>query len=449
MSDIPGGPLPSLPPPLPARTVLVTAAASGQGKTTVTAALARRCVRAGQRVSVFKTGPDFLDPLLLAEACGAPVRTLDLWMVGEAACRAALARAAAEADVVLVEGVMGLYDGTPSAADLARACGIPVLAVLDVAAMAQTAGAVAQGLRDHGPVPLAGVIANRLASEHHAGLVRGALQRAGIPWLGSLPRQAQHLPERHLGLVPPAELPRLGGVLDALADSLQLVDDAWAAIPPATVWPVPPPEPLPPGSSLAGRVVAVARDEAFAFCYRANLELLASMGAQVVQFAPLRDEPIPAHADAVYLPGGYPELHARALSEAHRWRASVCAAHARGVPILAECGGMMALVQSLEDAEGRAWPMAGLLPGTTRMQPRLAGLGPQVWETPQGGLRGHTFHYSVFDTPLATAGHTRKHPSGAPGESLYRTGSLTATYFHAYFPSCPPAVAALLGGAAP
>ncbi len=433
---------------LPARTLLIAAAASGQGKTTVTAALARRCVRAGQRVRVFKTGPDFLDPLLLAEACGSPVRTLDLWMVGEAACRAALARAAAEADVVLVEGVMGLYDGTPSAADLARACGIPVLAVLDVAGMAQTAAALAQGLRDHGPVQLAGVMANRVASAHHAGLVREALQRAGIAWLGSLPRQEERLPERHLGLVPPAELPRLGGVLDALADSLVLEPGAWQEIPPATVWPVPPPEPLPPGSSLAGRVVAVARDEAFAFCYRANLELLTAMGAEVVSFSPLQDEPVPDQADALYLPGGYPELHAQALSQARRWTDSVRAAHARGMPILAECGGMMAVAQTLVDAQGRSWPMAGLLPGGTRMQQRLAGLGPQVWETPQGGLRGHTFHYSVLDTPLLPTTHARRHPGGGPGEGMYRFGSLVASYFHAYFPSCPPAVAALLGGAA-
>jgi cobyrinic acid a,c-diamide synthase len=428
--------------PLPVRAVMVAAPASGQGKTSVTAALARRCVRAGQRVRVFKTGPDFLDPLLLAEACGSTVRTLDLWMVGELRCKTLLAQAMAEADVVLIEGVMGLYDGTPSAADLARACGVPVLLVLDVSAMAQTAGAIAQGLRDHGPVPLAGVIANRVASPNHLDLVARSLR--DIALLGHLPRQAHSLPERHLGLVPPAELPQLGGLLDALADSLVLALPAWEGVASTPVWTPPPAEPQAP--ALAGRLIAVARDAAFAFCYPANLELLVAMGAEVRFFSPLQDEPVPAQADAVYLPGGYPELHAEALSAAGQWRASVRHAHARGVPIVAECGGMMAVADALTDAEGRSWPMAGLLPGGTRLQKRLVALGPQAWDTPQGELRGQTYHYSVLDTPLAPSAQTRKHPSGLPGEGVYRQGSLTASYFHAYFPSCPAAVAALFTG---
>src|SRR5450830_1706138 len=180
-----------------AKVVMVSAIASGQGKTTTTAALARKLVKLGKTVRIFKTGPDFIDPMILERACGSPVYSLDLWMVGHAASQAMLAEAAQSADVILIEGVMGLYDGNPSSADLARAFGVPVLAVLDASAMAQTVGALALGLRDFGPVNLAGVIANRVASEGHAKMVAEAMR--DIPLLGSLMRQEQVLPERHLG----------------------------------------------------------------------------------------------------------------------------------------------------------------------------------------------------------------------------------------------------------
>lgn len=428
-----------------ARMVLVAAVASGQGKTTVTAALARSLVRAGQRVRVFKCGPDFIDPMLLERACGAPVHTLDLWMVGLDECRRRLAQAAREADVVLVEGVMGLYDGTPSAADLARTFDIPVLAVIDAAAMAQTAGAVARGLRDYGPVNLAGVVANRIASAGHAQMVAAALR--DIPLFGTLQRQQEALPERHLGLVLPGELPQLDAILDQLADALQLDERAWQALPLLLpeAGPAPASAPL-----LAGRTIAVARDAAFAFLYPANLDTLRGLGAQLAFFSPLADEAVPTGADAVYLPGGYPELHAAALSGAAVWRASIGAACAAGLPILAECGGMMALADELTDSDGRSWPMAGLLPGVVRMGARLAGLGAQALDTGASGqLRGHTFHYSRLETPLAPAGHTVRHPAGTAGEAVYRHGSLTASYFHGYFASNPAATAALFTRAAP
>jgi cobyrinic acid a,c-diamide synthase len=162
-----------------------------------------------------------------------------------------------------------------------------------------------------------------------------------------------------------------------------------------------------------------------------------------VYFSPLANEAVPAGADAVYLPGGYPELHAAALSNALVWNASILIAHAEGIPIVAECGGMMALADSLTDMTGGEWPMAGILPGRVAMQKRLAGLGSQGLETPHGTLRGHTFHYSTLATSEVPVAQTVKHPSGAAGEALYQIGSLTASYFHAYFPSCPAAVAAL------
>ena len=201
--------------------------------------------------------------------------------------------------------------------------------------------------------------------------------------------------------------------------------------------------------SLAGRRVAIARDAAFAFLYPANLACLERLGAALSYFSPLAGEPVPADAAAVFLPGGYPELYAETLSCAVRFHDSIRAAHGAGVAILAECGGMMVLADSLGDTQGRQWPMAGLLAGSTHMQPRLAGLGLQAWKTRCGELRGHTFHYSLFTTPLTGVARTSAHPGGTPGETVYRLGALTASYFHAYFDSCPQAVAALLQGFAP
>jgi cobyrinic acid a,c-diamide synthase len=426
-----------------AHIVMIAAVASGQGKTTVTAALARALTRRGKRVRVFKCGPDFIDPMLLERASGAPVGSLDLWMVGEALCRRQLAQAAREAEVILIEGVMGLYDGNPSAADLARTFGIPVMAVIDAGAMAQTAGAVVMGLRDYGPVELAGVIANRIASPGHAAMVAASLR--DVPLFATLPKQQTPLPERHLGLVLPGEVHQLDGLLDLLADQLSFDEAAWAQLRTTTIDEV---QAAPLERLLDGRRIAIARDAAFSFLYPANLATLRLMGAELLFFSPLADEPVPHAADAVFLPGGYPELHAGALSQAGRWLASIRALHAAGIPIWAECGGMMALADSLQDQDGVTWPMAGLLPGAVSMQKRLAGLGSQGLDTPHGILRGHTFHYSRLESPLAPWAHTIKHPSGVTGEAVYRQGSLTASYFHAYFPSCPAAVAALLSGAA-
>jgi cobyrinic acid a,c-diamide synthase len=427
---------------------LVSAIASGQGKTTATAALARHHLRQGKRVRVFKTGADFLDALVLERAAAQAVQVLDLWMVGEERCRRLIDEARSAADLVLIEGVMGLYDGTPSSADLARAFDLPVLAVIDVGAMAQTVGAVAQGLRDFGPVRLAGVIANGIASEGHAAMVSAALR--DVPLVASLPRLPASFPERHLGLVPPADSADVEAQLESLGRSIRIDQGAWDAAA-RIVEPrrAPPQQPAPDEASLAGRLVAIAHDAAFAFLYPANVDCLESLGARVRFFSPLAGEPVPPGAAAVFLPGGYPELHAEQLSAADRFHDSIRAAHAAHIPILAECGGMMALAQSLGDTQGRLWPMAGLLPGSTRMLPRLAALGLQAWDTAFGELRGHTFHYSNFETPLESSVQTRAYPSGARGETIYHCGSLTASYFHAYFASCPAAISALLRGLSP
>ncbi|MDY0014170.1 MAG: cobyrinate a,c-diamide synthase [Rhodocyclaceae bacterium] len=421
--------------------LFVAAPASGQGKTTVTAALARLHVRRGRRVRVFKCGPDFLDPQIHAEASGAPVYNVDLGMCGADDAAWRFHQAAQEADLILVEGVMGLFDGQPSGADLARRFGIPVLAVIDAAAMAQTFGAVAYGLAHYQPdLPFSGVLANRVGSTGHADLLRDTLP-PGMAWYGAVPRDAEAaLPERHLGLLQAAEIADLAARLDRLADHLAATDAA--DLPPPVEFPPVTQPPIPP--RLAGRSVAVAWDAAYGFIYPANLDTLAALGAKLRFFRPLAGDPLPP-CDALWLPGGYPELHAPALAANPGFFRALTAHHAAGKPILAECGGMMSLFESVVDKAGVEHPFAGLLPGRAVMQPRLAALGLQVAQLPEGRLTGHTFHHSRSQTPLAPA-LSATTPAGQPGEAIYRQGRLTASYVHFYFPSNPAAVAALLGG---
>lgn len=425
--------------------VLIAGPASGQGKTMLTCALARRLRDQGQRVRAFKVGPDFIDPGHLAAATDAPVRNLDLWMVGETECRRELARAAAQADWLLVEGAMGLYDGSPSAADLAARLGLPVLLVIDAGAMAETFGALALGLQMHGHargVRVIGALANRVASAGHARMLAGSLP-PGLPWWGHLSRASRTLPERHLGLVQVQELQAsLPGVWAALDAALVLEAHALTSL---TAWQPPPLEAEPMIEPLlAGQRIAVARDAAFSFCYEANLDMLRAMGAEVQPFSPLADEAIPADADAIYLPGGYPELHAAALSECQRFMHSLREHHAMGRPIVAECGGMMVCARELRTLDGTHHPMAGLLDAVAVMGERLAGIGLHHWDTPLGSLRGHVFHYGRLEAgPALRPSHlTQPRRYGGP-EAVYQQGRLTASFFHGYFASAPKLVAEL------
>jgi cobyrinic acid a,c-diamide synthase len=291
-------------------------------------------------------------------------------------------------------------------------------------------------------VRMAGVAANRVAGESHAAMVAASLR--DIPLLASLLAQTDSLPERQLGLVLPDEVAGLDRLLDQLAVELTLYGHGWDALP-LTLIAAPPAAPT-LKQSLQGITIAVARDAAFAFVYPANLQCLQMMGARLAFFSPLGNEPVPDNADAVYLPGGYPELHVEALAAASVWHRSIQAAHASGIPVWAECGGMMSLAQTLVDIDGTAWAMAGLLPADVSMQRRLAGIGPQSLQLRAlggGVLRGHSFHYARTDTALDPLGFTRRHPSGEQGEAVYQRGSLMASWFHPYFPSCPEATALL------
>lgn len=421
--------------------LLVGAPASGQGKTTACAALARWHRDQGRRVRVFKTGPDFLDPMVLERASGQPVHQLDLWMGGEAHCRELLYQAACEADLILVEGVMGLHDGTPSSADLALRFDLPVLAVIDGSAMAQTFGAIAHGLATYRPgLRLAGVLANRVGSATHATMLRESLP-SGMAWFGALPREeAYALPSRHLGLVQAGEVADLDQRIERAALALGAIDP-----------PLPEPvcfeaaEAQPLERALASMRIAVARDEAFSFLYRANLDTLRALGAEVVFFSPLADEPVP-EAHALYLPGGYPELHLERLGRSAMTRESIRAHCAGDKPIVAECGGLLALLESLTDAQGHTAAMLGLLPGHAVMEKRLVNLGLHSAELPEGPVRGHTFHHARIETPLAPIALTQAQRHHGKPEGIYRAGPgarLHASFLHLYFPSNPQAVARL------
>jgi cobyrinic acid a,c-diamide synthase len=386
-------------------------------------------------VRVFKTGPDFLDPMVHARASGHPAYQLDLWMNGEADVRARLHAAAAEADLILVEGAMGLFDGAPSSADLAQTLGLPVLAVIDGGAMAQTFGAVAMGLaRYRDGVQVHGVAANRIGGAYHAQLLAQSLP-APLRWLGALPDDHRlALPERHLGLVSAGELEDLEARLDALADAWAVHADA--SLPPPVAFPRGDAAPVAP--RLRGVRIAVARDDAFCFLYPANLELLHAAGAELRFFSPVAGDALP-DCDAVWLPGGYPELHLHALAQNLHVRDALHAHRDAGKPLLAECGGMLYALDSLAGVDGAPLPMAGLLRGDARLQPQLAAIGLQAVQLPEGQLRGHTFHHAQADIaapPLATA----TNPNGAPSrEAVYRDRRLTASFVHFYFPSHPEA----------
>lgn len=413
--------------------MLISAPASGQGKTTVTAALAYYHRRQQRNVRVFKTGPDFIDPQILSFASGQPVYQLDLWMMGEAHCRELLYRAAGEADVILIEGVMGLYDGDSSSADLAQTLGVPVAAVIDAQAMAQTFGAVAYGLANYRPqLPFAGVIANKVGSLGHVKLLEEALPKS-MPLLAVMPNdETIGLPSRHLGLLQADEISdldlRLARATELLNSFTPCRLPEPVAFEPVEIKPLP--------QLLAGKCIAVARDAAFSFIYQANLDCLQAMGAELRFFSPLIDSKLP-DCDSVYLPGGYPELHLQTLSDNLAMKQAVKNHHQAGKPIYAECGGFLYLLDSLANKDGNQAAMAGLLPGNAQMQHKLVNLGMHSLQLEQGEIRGHSFHHSQLTTTMEPLTVSIPQRSYGHGEGFYRRGSLLASYLHLYFPFNP------------
>ena len=430
------------------RGFLIAAPKSGSGKTVVTLGLMRAFARAGLRVAGAKNGPDYIDPAFHAAASGRDSLNLDTWAM-PAGLVGALARQAAEgADLLVAEGSMGLFDGvaappgrTGASADLAARLGLPVLLVLDVSGQSQTAAAVALGCDRLRPdVGVAGVILNRVASERHRRLAADAIAAAGLRVVGALPRSdALALPERHLGLVQAAELPRLDVFIDALADFVTAHVDL-AAIE-ALAAPLASRDTVLTGAIRPpGQRVAIARDAAFSFFYPHLARGWRAAGASLHPFSPLDDEPPPDDCDVCWLPGGYPELHAGTLAGASRYQAGL-RRFATTRPVHGECGGYMVLGETLTDAAGTLHPMAGLLGASFSFAERRMNLGYREVTLaadcclgPAGArARGHEFHYATMaqgsepDAPLVVA---RDAQGSAPREAGSRRGRVTGGFFH-------------------
>ncbi|HET6793005.1 MAG TPA: cobyrinate a,c-diamide synthase, partial [Acidimicrobiales bacterium] len=387
--------------------VVVAGTSSGVGKTTVATGLMAALRGAGYRPAGAKVGPDFIDPGYHALACGRPPRNLDAWLCGPQSIGPLAARAAAGADLLVIEGVMGLFDGASdgtvsSTADVARLLEAPVLLVVDASAMSSSVAALVHGYATFDPtVNLAGVILNRVGSEGHEVLLREALAGTAIPVVGALHRDdGLQWRDRHLGLVPVAEEPeRVEEALDRLAAAVAAQVDLDAVVRIArSVTRRGEADPLLPRPGPPS-LVAVAAGAAFTFTYTDTVEALTAAGAEVVTFDPLTDAGLPEGTDGLIVGGGFPEVHAAALSANEPLLTDLRRAAARGIPIWAECGGLILMAQEID---GR--PMAGVVPGRARMTDRLT-LGYRTattaTETPLGPagvtIRGHEFHYSTVE----------------------------------------------------
>jgi len=436
-----------------ARGLIVSAPRSGAGKTTVTLGLLAALKKRGVAVRAAKSGPDYIDPAFHAAATAKSGVNLDSWAMPPALLDALAADVARDAELLVIEGAMGLFDGvagergrTGAAADLAARFGLPVLLVLDVSGQSQSAAAIVAGFASYDPaVRLAGVILNRVGSERHRALVADAIARLNVPILGAIPRDdTLALPERHLGLVQAREHSDLAARLARLAEMAEKHFDLDAICAAAAPMDAPVKPGHDEGNSGAlpppGQRIALASDAAFSFMYPHLLDGWRNAGAEISLFSPLADEPPPEPCDMCWLPGGYPELHAGALAAAQKFRDGL-ARFARTRPVHGECGGYMVLGEGLADADGVRHAMVGLLGHATSFARRKLHLGYREARLrdacPIGGaggvIRGHEFHHATLiepgnDAPLAEITDAQ---GRAVAEAGSRRGNVTGTFFHA------------------
>jgi cobyrinic acid a,c-diamide synthase len=432
--------------------IVVAGTHSGVGKTSVTLGLIGAFRHRGLTVQPFKVGPDFIDPLHHQHASGRPARNLDGWMLDPEINLERFARATADADVAVIEGVMGLFDGSEgksdrgSTAEMAKLLGLPVLLVIDASAMARSAAALIHGYTSFDPdLRVAGVILNNIGSETHAGMIRDAVAGA-VPILGALPRVKDLVvPERHLGLHLPHEA--RAEYIDQLATLIEEHIDLDALLANSAIERRTAPAAAAPTPAPHIRL-ALARDEAFCFYYADNLELLEQAGAELVPFSPI-DEPLPENIDGIYLGGGYPELHADKLAANTSTREAIREFASAGGPIYAECGGLMYLAQTLE-IDRETHPLCGVLPFSITMPAPLA-IG-YVEVTTTGGLfgsgqtaRGHLFHHSaIAGEPATDRCYELKNSRGEETQEGYLIQNVLASYAHLHLASNPALASAFI-----
>ncbi|ASS77262.1 cobyrinic acid a,c-diamide synthase [Tumebacillus algifaecis] len=439
---------------------------SGVGKTTLTLGLMAAFKRRGLKVQGFKAGPDYIDPTYHTAVTGRPSRNLDTWMVEPDVMREVFWRGSAGADLSIIEGVMGFYDGKDpktnrgSTAEISMLLEAPVLLLVNIASMARSAAAIVKGFATlTEEVQIAGVVANQAGSAGHISLAKTAIeQECDIPVIGGFVRQAGiEIPERHLGLVPAIERGELTPLFEKLADLVESALDLDAILQIANAAP----DVEPASAVLFGQAsapvtnIAVARDAAFNFYYQENLELLEQNGAKLLFFSPLAGEKVPEQAEGLYIGGGFPEEFAAELSGHEAVRADLKQRIADGLPTLAECGGYMYLCDTITDRAGETYAMSGVVPGAVGMQKKLAALGyrevtaltDNFLFTKSDQARGHEFHYStlVEAEPFPAAYHIK----GLRGEKAegYASHNLVAGYTHLYFPSNPAIAKRFVEGA--
>ncbi|MDV2989413.1 MAG: cobyrinate a,c-diamide synthase [Dehalogenimonas sp.] len=438
--------------------IVIAGTSSGVGKTTIATGIAYALKRRALKVQPFKCGPDYIDPGYLSIAAGRDCHNLDTWMLPEDHVKELFAYFNRTSDLAIIEGVMGLFDGhrasagTSSTAHIAKVTDSPVILILNVAKMGQSAAALAYGFAHYDPdVKIAGIILNQVGSPSHLETVKGAIeQNCGIPVIGSLAKNAGlTLPERHLGLVPAVERNDNSGFLDQLGDLIESTIDLDRLIEIAGQAPefYPPETPVlfPADPQPVRCRMAVAKDEAFNFYYQANIELLRAWGAEITYFSPVADTSLPAGTEGVYIGGGFPEVFLKELEDNTSMKESIKAAVAAGLPVYAECGGLMYLTQGIVDFEGQSHDMIGLLPGLCRMQGKLQRLGyteaEVLKESPVAErgqqLRGHMFHWSHLDTPdeNSAAYHVVEPKKQLEGFVLGPGNNLLASYLHLHFGS--------------